>query len=127
MPFKYQRICPIFGKQEVNNISNHLFYVHAFGFSANTKSWLKVTKHQTMNTVYKHLSTQTRDQIKHSSTLKRSRVTMNHMKKQKIATKPRTVNQFLYSKMLYSGISLRRTYHKADTLYKADKDFAPIL
>ena len=28
---------------------------------------------------------------------------------------------------IYSGISLRRTHHKADTLYKADKDFAPIL
>ena len=27
----------------------------------------------------------------------------------------------------YSGISLGRTHHKADTLYKADKDFAPIL
>ena len=27
----------------------------------------------------------------------------------------------------YSEISLRRTHHKADTLYKADKDFDPIL
>ena len=27
----------------------------------------------------------------------------------------------------YSGISLRRTYHNVDTLYQADKDFAPIL
>ena len=27
----------------------------------------------------------------------------------------------------YSGISLRRTHHKADTLYKADRDFGPIL
>ena len=25
--------------------------------------------------------------------------------------------------LMYSGISLRRTQHKADTLYKADKDF----
>ena len=28
---------------------------------------------------------------------------------------------------LYSGISLRRTHHKADTLYKADREFSPIL
>ena len=30
-------------------------------------------------------------------------------------------------KCKYSGISLRRTHHKADTLYKADRDFAPNL
>ena len=106
MPFKYQRICPICGKQEVSNISNHLFYVHDLD-SANRKSWLKVTKHQTMNTVYKHLSTQTRDQLKHSSTLKRSHVTMKHKKKQKIATRPRIVNQFLYSKMLYPNFKFQ--------------------
>ena len=28
---------------------------------------------------------------------------------------------------IHSGFSLRRTQHKADTLYKADRDFAPIL
>ena len=28
---------------------------------------------------------------------------------------------------IYSGISLRRTHHRADTLLKADKDFVPIL
>ena len=27
----------------------------------------------------------------------------------------------------YRGISLRRTHHEADTLYKAEKDFAPNL
>ena len=56
-----------------------------------------------MNTVYKHLTSPTRDQLKHSSTLKRSHVAMKHIKKQKIATKnkPRTVNQFLYAKMWY--------------------------
>ena len=37
------------------------------------------------------------------------------------------VNILEISRLLYSGISLRRTHHKADTLYKADKDFVPIL
>ena len=32
-----------------------------------------------------------------------------------------------FTKNNYSGISLRRTHHKANTLYKADKDFVPNL
>ena len=39
--------------------------------------------------------------------------------------------QFLTNEILEyklcSGISLRRTHHKMDTLYKADKDFSRIL
>ena len=35
--------------------------------------------------------------------------------------------RLIYLKDRYSGISLRRTHHKADTLYKAYKYFAPIL
>ena len=106
MPFKYQRICPICVKQEINNISSHLFYVHNLD-SADRKSWLKLTKHQTMNTVYKHLSSQIRKQTKHPYSVKRPRITMKNMKKQKTATKPRIVNEFLYSKMLYPNFKFQ--------------------
>ena len=43
----------------------------------------------------------------------------------KICTKFSKQTQHL--KKIYSGISLRRTHPKADTLYKADRDFGPIL
>ena len=100
MPFKYQRICPICGKQDVNNIFSYLFYVYDLD-SANTKSWLKLRKHQTMNTVYNHLSSQTWEQLKHLLTIHWSRMTMKNMKKQKIATKPRNLSFFNYSKIVH--------------------------
>ena len=79
MPFKNRRISTICKEQDVNDISVHLFYAHDLD-SANRKSWLKLTKHQTMNTVYKHLSSQTREQPKHLLTI-RCRISMKNMKK----------------------------------------------
>ena len=96
MPFKYQRIYPLCGKLEVNDISSPLFYVHNL-VSANRKTWLKLTKHLTMNTVYKHLISKTKDQPIHPSSVKRSRMSMENMNKQKIASKPKILNEFLYS------------------------------
>ena len=60
---------------------------------------------------------------------------INGATKEGVCTKPYAHSYFdmyrfngkLIRKCLYSGISLRRTHHKADTLYKADKDFVPIL
>ena len=65
MPFKFQRICPICGKEELTNISRHLSLVHGLSSFAR-KPWLKLAKYQTMNTVYKHLSSKTREQTKYS-------------------------------------------------------------
>ena len=101
MPYRDQRICPICGRERVKNISSHFSQVHGLESSAR-KSWLKLTKYQTMNTVYKHLSSLTREQTNPSSPVKRPCMTiMKTMKKQKRATNTRKVNEFLYSKMLY--------------------------
>ena len=79
MPFKFQRICPICGREELTNISRHLSLVHDLKSFAR-KPWLRLAKHQTMNTVYKHLSSQTREQPKHLLTI-RCRISMKNMKK----------------------------------------------
>ena len=54
-----------------------------------------------MNTIYKDLSSLTREQTNHSSPDK-SCMTMETSKTQKTAAKPRTLNVFIYSKKLYS-------------------------
>ena len=54
-----------------------------------------------MNTIHKHLSSQTREKPKHPLTIKRSRISKKNMKKQKIPTKPRKSDEFNYSKILY--------------------------
>ena len=100
MPFKFQRICPICGREELTNISRHLSLVHGLKSFAR-KPWLKLAKYQTMNTVYKHLSSKTREQTKYSYPVKRPCMTVKNMKKQKISTKPSIVNEFLYTKMMY--------------------------
>ena len=51
MPFKFKRICPICGKEELQNISTHFSVVHNLD-SVKRKQWLKLAKYQTMNTVY---------------------------------------------------------------------------
>ena len=106
MPYRDQRICPICGRERVSNISSHFSQVHGLESSAR-KSWLKLTKYQTMNTVYKHLSSLTREQTNHSSPVKRPCMTMRTMKKQKRATNTRKVNEFLYSKMLYPNFKFQ--------------------
>ena len=100
MPYRDQRICPICGRERVTNISSHFSQVHGLESSAR-KSWLKLTKYQTMNTVYKHLSSPTREHTTHSSPVKQPCMTMRTVKKQKRVTKTRKVNEFPYSKMLY--------------------------
>ena len=82
MPFKYQRTCQNCGKQEVNDISSHLFYVPNLD-SADRKSWLKLTKHRTMNTVYKHLSSKIGKETEHPYSVKQSRTTMKNIKNKK--------------------------------------------
>ena len=62
-----------------------------------------------MNTVYKHLSSQTKEQPKHPLTIKQSHMTMKNTKKQKIATKPRKSNEFHYAQILYPEFVLCRT------------------
>ena len=106
MPCRDQRICPICGRERVKNISSHFSQVHRLESSAR-KSWLELTKYQTMNTVYKHLSSPTKEQTSHPSPLKRPCMTMRTMKKQKRATKTRKVNEFLYSKMLYPNFKFQ--------------------
>ena len=91
MPFKFQRICPICGREELTNISRHLSLVHGLKSFAR-KPWLKLAKYQTMNTVYKHLSSKTREQTKYSYPVKRPCMTVKNMKKQKVLTKPSIAN-----------------------------------
>ena len=100
MLFKFQRICPICGKEELTNISRPSSYVHGLK-ALYRKPWLKLVKYQTMNIVYKHLSTAIREQAKYPFSVKKSRMTMMNVKKQKIAVKPRVINEFLYYKILY--------------------------
>ena len=90
----------ICGKEELTNISRHLSLVHGLK-SFVRKPWLKLAKYQTMNTVYKHLASKTREQTKYSNSVKRSCMSIKNMKKQKIPTKPSVVNEFLYTKMMY--------------------------
>ena len=106
MLFKFQRICSICGKEELTNISRHLSLVHGVNSSAR-KPWLKLAKYQTMNTVYKHLSSKTREQTKYSYPVKRPCMTVKNMKKQKIPTKPSIANEFLYTKMMYPNFKLQ--------------------
>ena len=80
MPFKFQRICPICGKEELTTISRHLSLVHGLSSFAR-KPWLKLSKYQTMNTVYKHLSSKTREQTKYSYPVKQPYMALKHMKK----------------------------------------------
>ena len=80
MPFKFQRICPIGGKEELTNISRNLSLVHGLQ-SVARKPWLKLAKYQTMNTVYKHLLSKTREQTKYSYFVKRPCMITNNMKK----------------------------------------------
>ena len=79
MPYRDQRICPICGRERVTNISSHFSQVHGLESSAR-KSWLKLTKYQTMNTVYKHLSSPPREQTSHPSPVKRPCMTMRTIK-----------------------------------------------
>ena len=102
MPFKFQRIYPICGKEELTNISRNLSLVHGLKSFAR-KPWLKLAKYQTMNTVYKHLASKTREQTKYSYPVKR----IKNMKKQKIPTKPSVVNEFLYTKMMYPNFKFQ--------------------
>ena len=81
MPYRDQRICPICGRERVTNISSHFSQVHGLESSAR-KSWLKLTKYQTMNTVYKHLSSPTREHTTHSSPVKQPCMSMRTVKKQ---------------------------------------------
>ena len=106
MPFKFQRICPICGKEELTNISRNLSLVHGVNSSAR-KPWLKLAKYQTMNTVYKHLSSNTREQTKYSYPVKRPCMTVKNMKKQKISTKASICNEFLYTKMMYPNFKFQ--------------------
>ena len=86
MPYRDQRICPICGRERVTNISSHFSQVHGLESSAR-KSWLKLTKYQTMNTVYKHLSSPTRENTTHSSPVKQPCMTMRTVKNLKKSNK----------------------------------------
>ena len=106
IPFKFQKICHICAKEELTNISIHLSHVHGLKFFA-IKPYLKLAKYQTMNTVYKHLSSKTREQTKYSYPVKRPCMTVKNMKKQKISTKPSISNEFLYTKMMYPNFKFQ--------------------
>ena len=86
MPFKFQRICPICGREELTNISRHLSLVHGLKSFAR-KPWLKLAKYQTMNTVYELLASKTREQKKYSYPVKQPCIGIKNMKKTEYTNK----------------------------------------
>ena len=86
MPFKFKRICPICGKEELQNISTHFSVVHNLD-SVKRKQWLKLAKYQTMNTVYSHSTPRVGQLSKSITSIKRSPIKISRGKSNSIMVK----------------------------------------
>ena len=100
MPFKFKRICPICGKEELQNISTHFSVVHNLDF-VKRKQWLKLAKYQTMNTVYSRSTQRVRQQSKSITSIKRSPIKISRGKSNSILMKSAKKNYSPYTKEIY--------------------------